>query len=154
MLFWGAFRRCSLAMQNSNQKSPVRLVNRQGLVPKTSLWISSPYRRHAAFRTINGGICCGLTALVLCFTQLLLLGYHFIWYSLTFHWCSCFFRLFSQPNIFTSHTCAQNQSESSSGYYLIDPFSRPLNQPHPATFCFLDFYLPFFPLLLYNTKIR
>jgi len=51
------------------------------------------YRRHSAFRTINGGICCGLTVREPGFTQLLLLGYHRTANSLGFKNNFCFFNL-------------------------------------------------------------
>ena len=51
------------------------------------------YRRHSALRTINGGICCGLTVRLPGFTQLLLLGYHRMANSLGFRNNLCFFNL-------------------------------------------------------------
>ncbi len=50
-------------------------------------------RRHSALRTINGGICCGLTFLPPRLTQLLLLGYQGIVNSLGFKGILCFLSL-------------------------------------------------------------
>jgi hypothetical protein len=47
-------------------------------LPPLLLIFRLPQRRHAALRTINGGICWGLTLLIFRRTQLLLLGYHLI----------------------------------------------------------------------------
>ncbi len=47
-------------------------------------------RRHSALRTINGGICCGLTFPPLGLTQLLPLGYQAIVNSSGFKGILCF----------------------------------------------------------------
>lgn len=50
-------------------------------------------RRHSALRTINGGICCGLTFLPPGLTQLLALGYQWIVNSSGFKDILCFLNL-------------------------------------------------------------
>ena len=61
------------------------------------IWLSMEnerfQRRHSALRTINGGICCGLTFLPPGLTQLLLLGYQWIVNSLGFKGILCLLSL-------------------------------------------------------------
>lgn len=65
-------------------------------------------RRHSALRTINGGICSGLTFRLAVLTQLLLLGYQRMVNNLIFKGSLFFFNLL---NITKSFLCAAKQSE-------------------------------------------
>jgi hypothetical protein len=93
------------SLVNNQLKKPHPPNDGQGF---RASFYSSFQRRQAAFRTISGGICCGLTLLMLRLTQLPLLGYHLTLYSFTFQRCSYFVRFMSQPNKFILRTSSQN----------------------------------------------
>jgi len=64
-------------------------------------------RRHSALRTINGGICWGLTFVPPGWTQLLLLGYHWIVNSLGFKGILCLLSLaIININLFREQLCS------------------------------------------------
>ena len=111
---------CSACLTHFNaKKAPPACTN--GALYKEN---HPAYRRHAALRTIKGGICRGRTCFIFCLTQLRLLGYKFTKGTFIRHGSSYFF--FSHNNIFTPAKNTHNHCCNTLSN--IDPFTTPLNR--------------------------